>query len=66
MCLHLTNVQNSLGTFFNAAVLSGKQEEVEQWVQQQYPNVWTELEKVGIVTTEEGLKRAKIDTKVRP
>ncbi len=64
--MQATDQRYRLGTFFNATEETGKQAEAEQWIRKQYPEIWAELEKLGIEDTEEGWKLVKIDRRVRP
>ena len=43
-----------LGTFYNALPGQNRKDLVEQWAKELYPNVWTELSKLGQIEAKEG------------
>ncbi|KAI9743111.1 MAG: hypothetical protein M1818_003406 [Claussenomyces sp. TS43310] len=55
----------TLGTFYNASPGQNRKDDVEAWAKERYPTVWTDLEKVGQRTTDEGERLFQIVREVR-
>jgi hypothetical protein len=45
---------NRIGTFYNALPGQNRKDLVEEWAKDHYPDVWSELEKLGQRTMKEG------------
>ena len=58
---------NSLGTYYNATQGVVKQKDTGEWIQECYPDVWTDLEKIpASVDPDDGKIRFNIDRRVPP
>ncbi|KAI9805311.1 MAG: hypothetical protein M1833_005764 [Piccolia ochrophora] len=55
-----------LGEFFNAMPSYEQQDDVEEWVQEEYPEAWAELEKIGHRTDKRLKKLYPVEVKVKP
>lgn len=55
-----------LGSFFNAIPGQSKQEDVAIWIKERYPEIWTELGKIGVNVREDDMRFWKIDRDVGP
>ncbi|KAI9724910.1 MAG: hypothetical protein M1812_000186 [Candelaria pacifica] len=55
----------TLGTVYNAIPGQNKKDEVERWGRENYPSIWTELEKFGRRKTEDGSQLLQIARDVR-
>ena len=55
-----------LGSVFSAAPGQVKQEEIEVWAKDRYPDVWREVERLGIEVGENDMKSVRIDRSVTP
>lgn len=49
-----------IGTLYNAIPGQNRKDLVEKWARDLYPAVWTELEKFGQLTAEEGHRLFKM------
>jgi hypothetical protein len=48
------NEIHSIGTIYNAIQGSNRKDLVEEWARELYPNVWKDIEKLGMYEHEEG------------
>jgi hypothetical protein len=55
-----------IGSMFNGAPGQNKQVEVEDWAKERYPDVWEQIETIGIDEDENGMKLVKIAREVSP
>ena len=49
-----------LGTFYNALPGQNRKDLVEEWAKEMYPDVWTELSRLGQRTMKEGHRVFKL------
>ncbi|EEP76083.1 predicted protein [Uncinocarpus reesii 1704] len=54
----------TIGTLYNATPFQYWKEQVEEWAQTQYPDLWADLEQLGCEEDEEGLKKFNINRNI--
>jgi peptidoglycan/xylan/chitin deacetylase (PgdA/CDA1 family) len=45
---------SSLGSWFNSTASNDRQERIEAWIKERYPEIWKELEALGHWVTMDG------------
>jgi hypothetical protein len=58
-------VRYRFGTIYNVAPGQNRKDEIEEWASVRYPELWSQLEKVGRRTTEEGFRLFNIVREVK-
>lgn len=51
---------------FNATYSKSKQAELEKWMKEKYPDVWTKLEELGSEPTQYQTKQFKVKVELEP